>query len=192
MAIFTIRTPILFRRAHRRVARRRRVCRLAELSRLLLPGDLGVRRRRDASSATPTTRWSTSALFSLFALHHSLFARPAAKRWIMRLLPPEAERSVYVWVASAAGDCHVRSLAARAGCRLSGRGLVASAVLVAASLGAGDDPAGRSCDQTARAGGDCSGHRSAVNWLDSDRRSVPGRASPDLSRVDVDGVHDAG
>ncbi len=41
------------------------------------------------------------ALFSTFALHHSLFARSPAKRWIATLVPAHAERSVYVWVASA-------------------------------------------------------------------------------------------
>jgi methanethiol S-methyltransferase len=40
-------------------------------------------------------------LFSAFALHHSLFARPAVKRWLMRLVPAHLERSVYVWIASA-------------------------------------------------------------------------------------------
>lgn len=40
------------------------------------------------------------ALFSLFALHHSLLARTRAKRWLQRLVPPALERSSYVWVAS--------------------------------------------------------------------------------------------
>ncbi len=39
-------------------------------------------------------------LFSAFALHHSLLARPFAKRLISRVLPPSLERSLYVWVAS--------------------------------------------------------------------------------------------
>ena len=39
-------------------------------------------------------------LFSLFAVHHSLFARAGVKAWIRRLLPPSLERSVYVWIAS--------------------------------------------------------------------------------------------
>jgi membrane protein implicated in regulation of membrane protease activity len=33
-------------------------------------------------------------LFSAFALHHSLFARPAVKRWLTRLVPAHLERSV--------------------------------------------------------------------------------------------------
>jgi protein-S-isoprenylcysteine O-methyltransferase Ste14 len=39
-------------------------------------------------------------LFSLFAAHHSIFARPAAKRWMARAFPARAERSLYVWLAS--------------------------------------------------------------------------------------------
>ena len=39
-------------------------------------------------------------LFTAFALHHSLFARTGAKRWLQRQVPPELERSVYVWIAS--------------------------------------------------------------------------------------------
>ena len=40
------------------------------------------------------------ALFSAFALHHSLFARERVRRWIQRVVSPALERSVYVWVAS--------------------------------------------------------------------------------------------
>jgi protein-S-isoprenylcysteine O-methyltransferase Ste14 len=40
------------------------------------------------------------ALFSAFALHHSLFARNAAKRALARVMPAQAERAVYVWVSS--------------------------------------------------------------------------------------------
>jgi methanethiol S-methyltransferase len=40
------------------------------------------------------------ALFSVFALHHSVFARTGLKAWIKRTLPPELERSFYVWVSS--------------------------------------------------------------------------------------------
>ena len=42
--------------------------------------------------------WNTS-LFSIFALHHSLFARIGVRTWIQRALPT-LERSAYVWVAS--------------------------------------------------------------------------------------------
>jgi protein-S-isoprenylcysteine O-methyltransferase Ste14 len=40
------------------------------------------------------------ALFTLFALHHSVLARSGAKRWIARHVTPALERAVYVWVAS--------------------------------------------------------------------------------------------
>ena len=40
-----------------------------------------------------------AALFSVFALHHSLFARDSAKRWLTRV-PRELQRSLYVFVAS--------------------------------------------------------------------------------------------
>jgi len=41
-----------------------------------------------------------TALFSAFALHHSVFARTGAKALVKRLLPPQLERAAYVWVAS--------------------------------------------------------------------------------------------
>jgi protein-S-isoprenylcysteine O-methyltransferase Ste14 len=40
-------------------------------------------------------------LFGVFAVHHSVLARSAAKAWLARHLPPQLERSLYVWVASA-------------------------------------------------------------------------------------------
>jgi hypothetical protein len=39
-------------------------------------------------------------LFTLFAVHHSLFARAPIRRWIAETVAPELERSVYVWIAS--------------------------------------------------------------------------------------------
>jgi protein-S-isoprenylcysteine O-methyltransferase Ste14 len=39
-------------------------------------------------------------LFSVFALHHSVLARPRPKSFVQRLVPPELERSLYTWVAS--------------------------------------------------------------------------------------------
>jgi methanethiol S-methyltransferase len=40
-----------------------------------------------------------AALFTVFALHHSVFARETAKRWLDRI-PPDLIRSVYVYAAS--------------------------------------------------------------------------------------------
>jgi methanethiol S-methyltransferase len=39
-------------------------------------------------------------LFTLFALHHSLFARTSIKMWVRATIPPALERSTYTWVAS--------------------------------------------------------------------------------------------
>ena len=40
------------------------------------------------------------ALFTVFALHHSVLARTRAKAWIGRNVSAEHERTLYVWVAS--------------------------------------------------------------------------------------------
>jgi protein-S-isoprenylcysteine O-methyltransferase Ste14 len=39
-------------------------------------------------------------LFALFALHHSVLARPGVKRRLVMIVPVAMERSLYVWVAS--------------------------------------------------------------------------------------------
>ncbi len=41
------------------------------------------------------------ALFTLFSLHHSVFARPSVKGRVDALLPAPLERSLYTWIASA-------------------------------------------------------------------------------------------
>ena len=51
-----------------------------------------------ASSAAAVT-WNV-ALFTIFALHHSVFARTGIRAWVSRRCPA-LERSIYVWVASA-------------------------------------------------------------------------------------------
>jgi protein-S-isoprenylcysteine O-methyltransferase Ste14 len=39
-------------------------------------------------------------LFSIFALHHSIFARTPVRAWMARTVSPRLERSIYVWFAS--------------------------------------------------------------------------------------------
>jgi protein-S-isoprenylcysteine O-methyltransferase Ste14 len=51
----------------------------------------------DAASA-PAITWNV-ALFTIFALHHSVFARTGIRHWVARTFP-DLERSIYVWVAS--------------------------------------------------------------------------------------------
>jgi hypothetical protein len=41
------------------------------------------------------------ALFSVFALHHSLFARLGLRAWLALRVTPALERSTYVWISSA-------------------------------------------------------------------------------------------
>ena len=52
----------------------------------------------------PFAGWSVvlydAVLFSAFALHHSLFARPRIKARLSAVIPPRLVRSVYVWTAS--------------------------------------------------------------------------------------------
>jgi methanethiol S-methyltransferase len=48
--------------------------------------------------------WAASGfdtiVFTVFALHHSLFARTRAKDWLSRRVPDRLLRSIYVWIAS--------------------------------------------------------------------------------------------
>jgi protein-S-isoprenylcysteine O-methyltransferase Ste14 len=52
-----------------------------------------------ARAAAPAITWNV-ALFTVFALHHSVFARERVRTAIARALPQPLERSFYVWVAS--------------------------------------------------------------------------------------------
>lgn len=63
----------------------------------------------ESQQGRPSVRaiaWNV-ALFTVFALHHSLFARLRVREVIARHVPPDLERSCYVWVASLlfAGVC---------------------------------------------------------------------------------------
>ena len=62
----------------------------------------GWRLRVPAPEAGSTIRDAVTnvVLFTIFALHHSIMARTGAKAWLMRVVPPDLERSVYVWIAS--------------------------------------------------------------------------------------------
>jgi methanethiol S-methyltransferase len=56
---------------------------------------------RPASSGRPSSAIIANfALFSAFALHHSVFARTGAKACMALIISPAIERSVYVWIAS--------------------------------------------------------------------------------------------
>ena len=52
----------------------------------------------DGAIARPVT-WNV-VLFTVFAMHHSVFAREGVRTWVARTCPPGLERSFYVWVAS--------------------------------------------------------------------------------------------
>src|SRR5665213_1164020 len=41
-----------------------------------------------------------AVIFSVFAFHHSVFARPRVKTALARVVPERLQRSVYVWIAS--------------------------------------------------------------------------------------------
>jgi len=64
--------------------------------------DLPVPNTLDRGPATPVARAVIMdlVLLGLFAIQHSVMARPAFKRWWTRLVPPPIERSTYVLAAS--------------------------------------------------------------------------------------------
>ena len=55
---------------------------------------------RAAAVTPPGALVVNVALFTVFALHHSAFARESIRARVARVVPPRLERSFYVWVAS--------------------------------------------------------------------------------------------
>ena len=70
----------------------------ASLLYFLFSYDVTFVRPSEGELAIGTIAWNT-ALFSVFALHHSLFARAGIRASIQRTIPT-LERSFYVWIAS--------------------------------------------------------------------------------------------
>jgi methanethiol S-methyltransferase len=68
--------------------------------------NLHVPKSIDAGSVSslPAAALVDTLLLLLFAVPHSIMARPAFKRWWTRLIPPPVERSTYVLVSSLALD----------------------------------------------------------------------------------------
>jgi methanethiol S-methyltransferase len=62
----------------------------------------GWRLRTPAPDTGSTVRDAigNTVLFTIFALHHSIMARTGAKAWMLRVVPRDLERAVYVWIAS--------------------------------------------------------------------------------------------
>src|SRR5262245_43089656 len=66
-------------------------------------GGFGVPRSIDSAPAGSVgVAIAVGLLLTLFALQHSVMARPAFKRWWTRFVPTEAERSTYVLFSSVA------------------------------------------------------------------------------------------
>lgn len=67
-------------------------------------GNIGVPKSLDSAPSLPWQRalLIDAGLLTLFALQHSVMARPVFKRWITRLIPATAERSTYVLASSLA------------------------------------------------------------------------------------------
>lgn len=58
--------------------------------------------RRGTGGFAPEALTFNVALFSIFAAHHSIFARTPVRSWMGRHVSPRLERSIYVWITSIA------------------------------------------------------------------------------------------
>jgi protein-S-isoprenylcysteine O-methyltransferase Ste14 len=67
-------------------------------------GNIGVPKSIDSPPAMPlvSALLIDLALLTVFALQHSIMARPAFKRWWTRIIPESAERSTYTLLSSVA------------------------------------------------------------------------------------------
>ncbi|HRQ64993.1 MAG TPA: methyltransferase [Xanthomonadaceae bacterium] len=67
-------------------------------------GNILVPKSIDSAPATPfvTALLVNLGLLAVFAIQHSVMARPAFKRWLTRIVPEPAERSTYVLASSLA------------------------------------------------------------------------------------------
>ena len=73
---------------------------LASLGLTLVGFFIGMRPAAPGTSAAAAA-FVDLLLFSIFAIHHTLFARSTIKQWLAARLPAYLERSLFVWVASA-------------------------------------------------------------------------------------------
>ena len=80
-------------------------------------GNFGVPKSLDTAASGPwqTALWIDLGLLSLFAVQHSVMARPAVKRLLTRVVPAAIERSTYVLASSVALLVSVLAMAARHG-----------------------------------------------------------------------------